>query len=320
MNETNQKKCRICGGYLFDDDDVVVCPICGAPHHRDCYNSVGHCGDEDNHGTPLQYDKQLKKENAANGKKATADKIICPNCGNLCNQNDKFCPKCSAPLTARYAESTNNSPFSAPFGRAFVIGKQDPCGGINPKTELGNGVKASDAAAFVGIGSQRYIPRFAAFSSGFSKSSWNWAAFIFPAAWMFYRKMYFKAMAVFIIQLAASICSFPLSNAISEILPANYTQADLVSLNFLSGKLLVPTIIFLAAAVLSFTLRIIVGMFGDRIYKGHCIDKISEIKGNKDIEDEEIEITKRGGTNLFVALLSILLLNYWLPGIIYGLI
>ena len=37
------EKCPVCGAYLFDEDDVVFCPECGAPHHRECYNAVGHC-------------------------------------------------------------------------------------------------------------------------------------------------------------------------------------------------------------------------------------------------------------------------------------
>ncbi len=320
MSEKTEKKCQICGGYLFDDDDVVVCPICGAPHHRDCYNSLGHCGDEDKHGTPLQYDKQAKKEQDHNESRESTDRVICPNCGKLCKREDRFCPNCSAPLGTNKNRAAGNSAFGVPFGGTFVVGPQDPCGGVDPQSDLGKGVKAKEAADFVGIGSQRYIPLFSKFANGISKSSWNWAAFIFPAAWMFYRKMYFKATAVFLVLLATSICAFPLSNTISELLPSNYTNADLASLNYLSGKLLVPTIILLVAALVSLVVRILIAMFGDRIYKGHCIDKISSIKCNSEIDDENTEITKKGGTNIFVALLSILLLNYWLPGIIYGLI
>ena len=319
MSKKTEKKCQICGGYLFDDDDIVVCPICGAPHHRDCYNSVGHCGDEDKHGTPLQYDKQIKKEETHNENNESTDRIICPNCGKLCKREDKFCPNCSAPLGTNSNRNMGNAPFGVPFGNSFVIGPQDPCGGVDPKADLGKGVKAREAADFVGIGSQRYRPLFSKFAKGFAKTSWNWAGFIFPAAWMFYRKMYFKATAIFIALLATSLCSFPLSNAISEILPANFTNADLATLDFLSGKLLAPTIVLLIAAAVSLAIRILIAMFGDRIYKSHCIDKISEIKNNSEIDDEKTEIVKKGGTNLFVALLSILFLNLWLPSIISSL-
>ena len=42
-------KCPVCHAYLMEDDDIVVCPDCGAPHHRECWKSLGHCGCEELH-------------------------------------------------------------------------------------------------------------------------------------------------------------------------------------------------------------------------------------------------------------------------------
>ena len=56
------KSCALCHAYLFDEDDVVYCPVCGAPHHRECYNSIGHCALESTHGTENQYDLLKEKE------------------------------------------------------------------------------------------------------------------------------------------------------------------------------------------------------------------------------------------------------------------
>ena len=35
------EKCAACGMKFFDDEDIVVCPECGAPYHRECWNRVG---------------------------------------------------------------------------------------------------------------------------------------------------------------------------------------------------------------------------------------------------------------------------------------
>ena len=44
-----QDKCAYCHALLFEEDDVVYCPECGAPHHRDCYNQLGECANKANH-------------------------------------------------------------------------------------------------------------------------------------------------------------------------------------------------------------------------------------------------------------------------------
>ncbi|MBQ7654597.1 MAG: hypothetical protein IJS17_05950 [Clostridia bacterium] len=31
------EKCSFCGETFKEDDKIVVCPECGAPHHKDCY-------------------------------------------------------------------------------------------------------------------------------------------------------------------------------------------------------------------------------------------------------------------------------------------
>ena len=35
--------CPVCGQEFKEGDDIVVCPECGAPHHRSCYKQLGNC-------------------------------------------------------------------------------------------------------------------------------------------------------------------------------------------------------------------------------------------------------------------------------------
>ncbi|MBO5103830.1 MAG: hypothetical protein J6B74_02035 [Ruminococcus sp.] len=37
------EKCVFCGEVFKDGDDVVVCPECGSPHHRECYKKENRC-------------------------------------------------------------------------------------------------------------------------------------------------------------------------------------------------------------------------------------------------------------------------------------
>ena len=37
MPDFTQYTCPVCGREITPSDDIVVCPQCGAPHHRDCW-------------------------------------------------------------------------------------------------------------------------------------------------------------------------------------------------------------------------------------------------------------------------------------------
>lgn len=45
MNYTGEK-CVLCKKTFTDEDDIVVCPECGSPHHRGCYKIQNKCANE----------------------------------------------------------------------------------------------------------------------------------------------------------------------------------------------------------------------------------------------------------------------------------
>lgn len=42
-------KCPVCNKQFKEGDDIVVCPECGTPHHRECYEQEEHCFYQDKH-------------------------------------------------------------------------------------------------------------------------------------------------------------------------------------------------------------------------------------------------------------------------------
>lgn len=331
-NQYEGKTCQICHSYLFDDDDVVVCPICGAPHHRDCYNSLGHCGAQSYHGTDNQYDKVTKAaENASNEQTENTkeDSVICSNCGNILKKSTPFCPYCGNSLTNNAGGQSNGQPNGQPFGNAgqfggfpfgagFVAPMIDPLGGVNPETTIDD-VKVSDIKDFVAVNTQRYIPKFLTLSPK-NKVSWNWAAFLFPHAWLFYRKNFKPAIFVSILMLAISITSLPFNAAISSIaqtLPVGYTQIDLANalIANISTVGAFPILLALAGGITSLAVRIICGIFGDWWYKQFTIESIKSINSNALTDDRAAAFSKKGKVSpmwMFIALLAI----SWFPTII----
>ena len=41
--------CPVCGKRFVKGDDIVVCPRCGAPYHRACFEEKGDCIFQDLH-------------------------------------------------------------------------------------------------------------------------------------------------------------------------------------------------------------------------------------------------------------------------------
>ncbi len=47
--------CEGCGRAAHPQDDIVVCPDCGAPYHRDCYEKLGRCIHTPAHGAGYEW-------------------------------------------------------------------------------------------------------------------------------------------------------------------------------------------------------------------------------------------------------------------------
>lgn len=282
------KKCPVCDSYLFAEDDIVFCPICGLPHHRDCFKAVGHCAKEHLHGTPEQYDGKAEETNTQKTAEEAKpnDESICPNCKNRLKEDMLVCPYCGRPKNARI----------------FTF---DALGGIKAGEDLGGGVTAGEAAEFVKINTVRYIPKF--FTLKNRKVSWNWAAFLFPEGWFLSRKMYLKGAFFTALTVAAQICTMPLlmlgSNATNSSY-AEITQEIIKNLSVTGNGPLILTFIGTTTHLIG---RIIAGLFGDHIYKKHVISTITNLKND---DDHEYKLQKKSGVSLIAFLVGVGLATY----------
>ena len=67
-----------------------------------------------------------------------------------------------------------------------------------------NNYKVDEIDLFIQKNQKFYSKRFKKMKETGKSISWNWAAFFFGVYWMVYRKMYFKAVAFFILSIVAS--------------------------------------------------------------------------------------------------------------------
>ena len=306
--KTEGVTCVRCHAYLFDDDDIVYCPVCGAPHHRDCYNEIGHCALEEFHGTDKQYDKvksaeetipAREAERGHTGENAEGD-ITCQMCGESYDFSLNACPKCGAPNIAK-------------AGGSFV--SFDFLGGVPADCDIGEGVTADEAKRFVAANTPRYIPKFAILNKN-NRTSWNWMAFFFPCGWMLSRKMYKNGVVSGLLTVIASLLYLPLSNAIYNLgFAENETYTDLMN-NILVNISDIGAAVMIFASlgfILNLAIRFVSGIFGDYFYKCYTIDTVKKIRAES--EDMDYDYRKKGGVNIFMFLIGFMIVQY-LPAII----
>ena len=99
--------CPVCGEKFKESDDIVACPECGAPHHRDCWKKEGHCHFVADHGTDRQWVRPQAGD-GANPVEPAADGKLCPHCGEKNPEFAEFCSRCGVPYSDLYYLSFYN--------------------------------------------------------------------------------------------------------------------------------------------------------------------------------------------------------------------
>lgn len=313
------QKCPVCNAYLFDNDDVVFCPECGAPHHRGCFASIGQCAYKEFHGTDKEYrrpESKPEQDNSNNAPKAEykvidspdANSTVCATCKSVFDKNLSVCPHCGTPKGYQ----------TTPFGTPLIM--IDAFGGV-AKDEVIDGVSATDLKDYVAVNTQRYLPRFKKLNKK-NKGSWNWGAFLFPHAWFFYRKIYlpglFFFLMSFLFSLMASSINLVLSSAPEEIFKSYAVMYQYIADNlatFDKGIVIISIIGLLGGLVL----RIISGAFGDWFYRKSAIESIKKVKENDDQNLDiplALRLRKKGAVNSFLGLIGLFALQ-WLVQIVY---
>lgn len=329
------ENCPVCGAHLFDDDDIVFCPICGAPHHRDCYNALGHCALEADHGTPRQYkrpEERQQNEDAGRqegGQQSQGGSKPCPRCGTSCAPGTLFCPHCGLSLTGGPQGQSGYNPYNRQNGQAgpyqntggpppfggFSPVMPDPYGGVNPEEKIED-IPAKDIAIFVSSNTQRYLPKFKQLQ-GKSKASWNWAAFLFPSGWLFFRKCYKPGILVLLLGFISTVLSMPMQLFFNDVLgqlptTATYPEVYGAMLQNIGNAGVFAWVTQALGLLLSLTIRIVIGVLGDSIYKNHVIESIRKIKADDNLlEDYEGNLVHKGGINPLMLLVAFLASNWF---------
>ena len=197
--------CVCCGRTFADEDDVVVCPVCGAPHHRACWLETGRCAMNDRHAEGFVWrfpetaeetpsPAPQKDEAEAIGRLHNGEKVLpCPRCGRPNFANDIYCMKCGARMDGSDADEDPDDPdydYNEEMNNFREIrGDYERYGGISPEAPV-DGIPCAEYSDFVGGAHPgRIIRKVSTMERYGKKLSWMWPALLFGPAWYFWRKM-----------------------------------------------------------------------------------------------------------------------------------
>lgn len=297
--------CPVCSHPFTGQDDIVVCPVCGAPHHRECWTQEGHCAEQDSHGTDRQWHRPVVEHNnpAPN---------ICHFCGYQNTPESKICINCRAPLSEGNTAPPGPQPSS--YNRNSFAGgtnvhayMADPYGGVRPDQTIED-IPAQDIVAFLGDNSAYYLPRFNNMDKTKSNVNPNWAAFFLNSYWLLYRRL---IKPFFIFYAIITILNIPNIILNIDFLIGVFKDFSYYLANGVINPAFMPApnpleqytdILWYA----TFAVRLLLMFFGNKIYMNHVLKKIRKIRTQyKDDYDYHQALMTHGGVRLSYPLIFI---------------
>ena len=331
------KKCPVCDKYFHEGDDIVVCPDCGTPHHRECYEENGQCFNKDRHKN--NYDYNTDSNDTASSEN------ICSNCGEHNDKDSFFCKHCGVPLSQdnlnngqnarNYSENQDKSAQNAQGGFQgtpfAAYDPFDPMAGVDKNESFGDGVTAGEAAKYVKQNTPYFIRIFNNIRK-LSKSRFNFCAALFTGIYLLYRKMYKIGALICAVQLGLMILyvaisySAPYQEILNNIPALSFSDPASLNeyfsfLSGLSGLQLFMIYYLFAYDLIRIGLMLVIGFTFNRLYFNHCKKQINKIKDQYASKDEaENKLQTKGGVNTAIAValfISFAAVNY-LPMILYN--
>ncbi|MDR1354049.1 MAG: hypothetical protein LBJ38_00735 [Oscillospiraceae bacterium] len=280
MSRFTGQKCQSCKEAL-PDENVVVCPECGAPYHSTCFEREKKCVYEESHGQENCFSPEVED---------SASSQICRNCGKKNSQTEETCSFC---------------------------GKSVKEGGMLKKSlshtkESGNADESNDTEKLM---DSFIMTNITYYRNAFRHNlKFNFAALFSPVSYFFYRKMYLVGSLIaggfmgilymFAKQMEKMVYLNPDVHSAASMEDVMRRLLLLKQTNpYLYNELakLSTSILFITFSVAA--LCILIGFFANNIYKRHVLNNVKQCKAITD-ESKERLILLLGGTNLVAGILT----------------
>ncbi len=283
--------CESCGKPLTLTDDIVVCPDCGAPYHRTCYDKRGACAHVLEHKAGFEWKFPYQP----------SELRTCPSCGERTLRGESFCRCCGKPLPIETAQTeqpsdraANGSEKSFDYDsiyRQTQKSHDDPLeqqihAAFGPGETL-DGISCRDWRDYIGRAAPQYMASYALAELKHTKLSVSISALLFGPFYFFYRKAWKPAFAF----LAAEFL----------LMTPSIIDMMQISGSSLSPGLSDSALIIMARIcnVLSFLLMLVRGFWGKWLYRKDAGARIRRICAEfPDPEKRRAVLSAQGGTSI----------------------
>ncbi len=315
--------CPICHAVFTEDDDIVVCPDCGTPHHRKCYLQNKTCAYAERHTDGFAWapaertqdaDTHIPPTNTGADQRPPDDGhriLFCPQCGAQNAAEEPVCTQCGARLY-----NMQNQPYTPQIqlpdmtARPYFVK-----GAVIPPTETIDGNTVGDTAEYIQSNAARYIPKFYKMEKTGGKVSWNWAAFFFSPYWFFYRKLYAAGAVLMALLLvtAGATCTprfMEKSDALYEI-NTQYREGKLSDEAYVEAGLEASVaLLSLPESKIRFAVSalapLVSGLFANYLYKKKTGREIQRLREKcRTPEEYRFMLFRRGGMSMLMCFASV---------------
>lgn len=265
------EECIICHKKFSDDDDIVVCEVCGTPYHRECYKTFNKCVNYDLHEKGLSFQPTVSQQKQEQEQQSHIEETST-------NNNDSL----------KSATLNYDSSYSKVIDMSReILNRMN----LNPNEEI-NGVSLLEFYLYTN--SLSNTRKFLKLKDNPKKSIFNIFALLIPEYYLASKKMYVETIFVVLINLFLE----------TPLLIQNYSQ--LYNNQF---DLLVNNSVFQIIGNISLILLLIFRIFTSFSilprYFQKTVDNIKRIKSH--FTNNDIYLKKlaqiRNGLNLWIILI-----------------
>ena len=285
--------CEGCGEPLALKDDIVVCPDCGAPYHRTCYEKLGRCIHSPAHAAGYEWHFPYQD----------AELRTCPSCGERTLRSEETCRCCGAALPPeteadeqlndrKAAQDEQHGGFDYErFYRQYEQQTMDPLHrnlqAAFGKDELIDGIPSSDWMTYIGTAAPAYLNDYSRMQLQHTKISMCFSALVFGPFYFFYRKAWKPAFGFLAAELVVALPTLlSMMQATGSPLTAGISSTAIVVLSRIM-------------TVFSFALVMLRTLYAKWLYRKSAAERIRRIRAEfPDAAQRRAVLSAQGGVSI----------------------